>query len=135
MENILHINSKDNVVVALSDLAKGTEITVDGRCIILKDDIPAGHKIALCDFHTGDVVVKYGFPIGSLKEDRTEGSLINEKYIRTLLGEIKDYTYNPVEVPACKAEGMAYFKGYERNCRIPGNESSRPGRNGCCIAL
>ena len=31
MENILHINSKDNVVVALSDLAKGTEITVDGR--------------------------------------------------------------------------------------------------------
>ena len=114
MENILHINSKDNVVVALSDLAAGTEIVVDGRSITLKDDVPAGHKIALQDFHTGDVVVKYGFPIGSLKEDRAAGSLINEKYIRTLLGEIKDYTYNPAEVHSCKSEGMVYFKGYER---------------------
>ena len=113
MENILHINSKDNVVVALSDLAAGTEIVVDGRSITLKDDVPAGHKIALQDFHTGDVVVKYGFPIGSLKEDRAAGSLINEKYIRTLLGEIKDYTYNPAEVHSCKSEGMVYFKGYE----------------------
>lgn len=114
MENILHINSKDNVVVALSDLKAGTEIVVDGRSITLKDDVPAGHKIALQDFHTGDVVVKYGFPIGSLKEDRAAGSLINEKYIRTLLGEIKDYTYNPAEIHSCKSEGMVYFKGYER---------------------
>lgn len=114
MENILHINSKDNVVVALSDLAAGTEIVVDGRSITLKDDVPAGHKIALQDFHTGDVVVKYGFPIGSLKKDRAEGSLINEKYIRTLLGKIKDYTYTPAEIHSCKSEGMVYFKGYER---------------------
>ena len=110
MENILHINSKDNVVVALSDLKAGTEIAVDGRSITLKDDVPAGHKIALQDFHTGDVVVKYGFPIGSLKEDRAVGSLINEKYIRTLLGE----TYTPAEIHSCKSEGMLYFKGYER---------------------
>ena len=114
MENILHINSKDNVAVALSDLSAGTEIVVDDRSITLKDDVPAGHKIALQDFHTGDVVVKYGFPIGSLKEDRAAGSLINEKYIRTLLGEIKDYTYNPAEVPSFKSEGMVWFKGYER---------------------
>ena len=69
MENILHINSKDNVVVALSDLAAGTEIVVDGRSITLKDDVPAGHKIALQDFHPGPVVVTYVFPIGSHHED------------------------------------------------------------------
>lgn len=114
MENILRINSKDNVVVALSDLKCGTEITVDGHRITLKDDVPAGHKIALEDFQAGDVVVKYGFPVGSLKEDRTAGSLVNDKHVHTLLGEIKDYTYNPVEIQACKSEGMVYFKGYER---------------------
>lgn len=114
MENILKINALDNVAVALSDSKKGAVITVGGLTFVLKDDIPAGHKVALKDFKKDDVVIKYGFPIGAIKEDRKLGSLINEKYVRTLLGEIKDYKYNPTDTSVVKCDDVPVFKGYER---------------------
>lgn len=65
MEKFLHIHPADNVAVALADLQTGTVVSVDKVPVVLKEDIPAGHKIALADLKAGDVVVKYGFPIGA----------------------------------------------------------------------
>lgn len=45
--DILQINKLDNVAVALTDLTKGKIIQIDEHDIILKENIPAGHKIAL----------------------------------------------------------------------------------------
>lgn len=114
MEKFLHIHPTDNVVVALTDLRAGTTISVDNVTVVLKEDIPAGHKIALSELRVGDVVRKYGFPIGSLKADRPIGTLINEKYLKTLLGEIKDYAYTPVELPSLEGDENLSFRGYER---------------------
>lgn len=114
MEKFLHIHPADNVAVALADLQTGTVVSADGVAVVLKEDIPAGHKIALADLKVGDVVVKYGFPIGALKADRPAGTLINEKYLKTLLGEIKDYSYTPVEIPSMKGDKSLSFRGYER---------------------
>lgn len=114
MEKFLHIHPADNVAVALADLQTGTVVSVDGVAVVLKEDIPAGHKIALTDLKMGDVVIKYGFPIGALKADRPAGTLINEKYLKTLLGEIKDYSYTPVEIPSVEGNRKLSFRGYER---------------------
>lgn len=114
MEKFLHIHHSDNVAVALTDLQQGTSISVEGVTVVLKEDIPAGHKIALTDMKAGEVVKKYGFPIGALKADRLAGTVINEKYLKTLLGEIKEYRYTPVEVPHMEGEKNLFFHGYER---------------------
>lgn len=60
----IKIHTLDNVAVALADLAEGTEVTVDGQAVILRQAVSRGHKFALCDIAQGENVIKYGLPIG-----------------------------------------------------------------------
>ena len=64
----IKIHALDNVAVALADLAEGTEVTVDGQAITLRQAVTRGHKFALRDIAKGENVIKYGLPImpGSL---------------------------------------------------------------------
>ena len=43
----IKINPKDNVVVALHPIAKGTAVPVDGASVTAVEDIPQGHKMAI----------------------------------------------------------------------------------------
>ena len=45
----LKINPADNVAVAIMPLKAGETICVDDKEIVLKTDIPAGHKVTLKD--------------------------------------------------------------------------------------
>ena len=58
MKEFLKINIKDNVVVALKDIAKDTAIEVDGKTVLLKEDVKRGHKIALTDIKTDENIEK-----------------------------------------------------------------------------
>ena len=71
--NIIKINNRDNVAVAISPLLKGDVVTVDGDTFTVFSDIPAGHKVALCDIKKDESVIKYGYPIGAAKEDIKKG--------------------------------------------------------------
>ncbi len=51
--NLIKINEIDNVVVVLKS----------------ENNIPAGHKIALCDIKQGEKIIKYGNVIGIAKRD------------------------------------------------------------------
>ncbi len=85
------INEKDNVAVALENLKKGEII---GN-ITLLDDIPMGHKIALSDISKDEKVIKYGYPIGSTKEDIKKGRHIHTHNLKSDVAGKLDYTYNP----------------------------------------
>ena len=69
----IKINPADNVAVAIEPLQKGESIHIDGQNITLNDDVPAGHKILLSDLVEGENVIKYGYPIGHLKENHKQG--------------------------------------------------------------
>ena len=56
----LRISDEDNVVIALHDLAAGT--LVEG--MTLSTDVSLGHKIASRPISEGEMVVKFGYPIG-----------------------------------------------------------------------
>jgi len=62
------INTKDNVATALTTLARGIWIAVEihnrKESILLRSNIPEGHKFALQDMEEGDPVIKYGEEIG-----------------------------------------------------------------------
>ena len=110
----LKINSADNVAVAITALPAGEKLIVDGKEIILNEDIPAGHKFALKDFAEGENVIKYGYPIGHARTARKQGDWINENNIRTNLAGLLEYTYNPTEVKLDIPHKDLTFKGYRR---------------------
>ena len=110
----LKINPSDNVVVAIQPLQAGESIVIDGQCIDVLQDTPAGHKIMLTDLNAGEDVIKYGYPIGHTTEEVKKGQWVNENQIKTNLAGLLDYTYNPITVNLdIPNEGLT-FKGYRR---------------------
>jgi hypothetical protein len=62
--NVLKINEKDNVAIAMRDLKKGERVVVDGQELFdVREDIEAGHKVALSSIGAGEKVYRYGEPI------------------------------------------------------------------------
>ena len=113
MSNVIRIHDNDNVAVALSPIPAGEVITAGGITVAAVEDIPQGHKIALCDIAEGENVIKYGFPIGHTLADVKTGSHVHTHNMRTnLSGEI-EYTYDPDVKPLSPKE-PATFNGFLR---------------------
>ena len=115
MTEYIQINPSDNVAIALVDLPEGYIVKTNDRSITLKEDIPAGHKIALTDFRKDDIVIKYGFPIGHTVIEVTCGHLLNEKNIKTNLSGFDTYNYNPNFMQQKYDNENRTFMGYHRN--------------------
>ena len=64
MQKILRIDPKDNLIVALRDLAQGDIIENDGQRILLVTDVPAKHKFTREPVPVGGIVTLYGVPVG-----------------------------------------------------------------------
>lgn len=60
----LRLNEQDNVAVLLEDAQAGDWIEVEGQKVVLREDIPFGHKVALRSIAKGEAILKYGQPIG-----------------------------------------------------------------------
>ena len=109
----IKINPKDNVVVALHPIAKGTAVPVDNTTVTAIEDIPQGHKMAIAPIKNGENVIKYGFPIGHATADAVPGTWMHTHNIHTnLSGEI-EYSYHPNVHPLTPAAPDT-FMGYRR---------------------
>ena len=59
--NALKINEKDNVVIATRDIIKGAAVVINGeRLFKAKEDVAAGHKIAIEPIQPKEKVFRYG---------------------------------------------------------------------------
>ena len=114
MRTYIQINPADNVIVAVKDLQAGASLDINGKTIIVLQDIPAGHKVALQDFKEGDYIIKYGAPIGHARKAITAGSWVNEKNIKTNLKGLREYEFSPQPIPEQPSEKLLSFKGYRR---------------------
>lgn len=120
----IQINPSDNVAVAIEPLSKGTRVNINGDEIVLNNDVPAGHKFLLCDLNEGENVIKYGYPIGHMRESHKKGDFICDANIKTNLDGLLDYTYAPVDKDALTNPAYnewfatndlpSTFKGYRR---------------------
>jgi altronate hydrolase len=68
VSKILKIHPKDNVIVALQDLAKDEVVQYEGVDYILQEPIPAKHKFYMQDMNTGDEVFMYGVLVGKVQQ-------------------------------------------------------------------
>ncbi len=65
MRNAVRIDVADNVATVLRDVSERERIGWDeGSGLVACESIPEGHKVALVDIAEGQVVRKYGHPIG-----------------------------------------------------------------------
>lgn len=79
----LKIDDLDNVATIFADgLKAGMEVEVrdkKGRSetIVLRDDIPYGHKLALCNLQKDSLIMKYGECIGTAACDIKKGDYVH----------------------------------------------------------
>lgn len=109
----LKINCRDNVAVALEELKAGDCIDIDGAAVILKNDIPAGHKIALKSIEANESVIKYGYPIGTATRRIIAGEHIHSAELHSSLSGISQYAYTPALSPSAPLPAGT-FSGYIR---------------------
>ena len=57
MQEFIKINREDTVAVALKPLPKGSTVETDQNTVVLKEDIPQGHKFAVCQMPSNTAAV------------------------------------------------------------------------------
>lgn len=117
MQSFIKINEKDNVVVALQTIPAGTAVMVECShekiIVTARQEIPPGHKMALCHIPQGSEVIKYGYPIGSASASIEQGEWIHTHNIKTALGDVLEYAYEPASTEEVTAEDSV-FMGFNR---------------------
>jgi altronate hydrolase len=114
MNRTLHIAERDNVVVALAAIEAGAR--VDG--VTLAADVPAGHKIAIRPIGRGEIVLKYGYPIGVATADIAPGEHVHTHNLRSTLRD--DLNGGPRATPHARPRAVPTeappptFLGYRR---------------------
>ena len=105
----VRISELDNVAVTLCDMKEG-EVCEN---VTLQNDIPRGHKFALCDIQNGDNIIKYASPIGHASCDIKAGEHVHTHNVKSNLSGLLDYEYKP---EVCNTETVApkNFMGYRR---------------------
>lgn len=88
--HLLVHDKQDNVgVVVVEGLEAGTEmlcvVTEDNSDfrLVVNDDVPIGHKVALSDLNDGDTAIKYGQDIGRIVETVAQGSHVHTHNLKT----------------------------------------------------
>lgn len=110
MPDFIKIHPTDNVAVALKALPAGTEF--EGTTAL--QEIPQGHKMALCAIGEGQQVIKYGFSIGHATGPIAPGEWVHTHNMKTNLSGEEEYAYNPkIQFPEPKMPNT--FMGYRRN--------------------
>jgi altronate hydrolase len=114
-KTFLQINGVDNLLVALQNLKKGTEIIHNGNSIILQDDIDAKHKFTTETIPMNGEAIMYGVLVGIAKQVIPKGGLVHTFNLhhasQEFKGKIKEYQWSPPNVDKWKDKT---FNGYHR---------------------
>ncbi len=87
----IRLDPNDNVVVARANVAAGTHVPSEG--VTTREEIPAGHKIAVRALRKGDPILKYNTVIGFASEDVPTGTRVHSHNI-SFGDKLKDYRYS-----------------------------------------
>lgn len=111
----VQIDPRDNVIVAITALDKGTVTDIAGKQIILKEDIKQKHKYTLKDFEVGDEIYMYGVLIGKATKPILEGCAITTDNVKHASAEFQDtkeqYQWTAPDISNFKGRT---FNGYHR---------------------
>lgn len=108
---IIRLHADDNVAIARCDLSKGSMLD----SLVVKEDIPTMHKIALADLAVGDPIVKYSQVIGVASRPILAGQHVHDHNCSAeKLRTEYEYCTAASPTPYVPAEERATFRGFRR---------------------
>jgi altronate hydrolase len=112
---VVKMHPKDNVLVALTDLVKGENISFNEESFLLQDTIKAKHKFYTTNLTAGEEVIMYGVLVGKAQHTIAKGSLMTTENIKHAADP---YTYRSVDfkwqAPDISEYQHKTFNGYKR---------------------
>jgi galactarate dehydratase len=108
----IRIHAADNVAIVANDGGLKTGATfADG--LVLVDNVPQGHKVALADLAEGDAIVRYNVVIGYAQKALARGSWVHERVMRMPTApELEGLPIATVKPPAMPPLEGYTFQGY-----------------------
>jgi altronate hydrolase len=114
--NVLQLDPRDNVLIALTDLKAGERLEFAGQAYSLLKNVPAKHKFALQDFGVGDDVTMYGVLVGRAVKPIAAGELLTTSNIQHLAAPFREqsveFRWSPPDVARWRHQT---FLGYRRS--------------------
>jgi altronate dehydratase small subunit len=80
------IHRYDNVAVALVDMPALARVSLGEIHLVLVQDVPFGHKLALMDIKKGSPILKYGEQIGLATRDIGAGEHVHVHNVESTRG-------------------------------------------------
>ncbi|WP_067901727.1 UxaA family hydrolase [Nocardia vaccinii] len=74
---LLVLDARDNIAIAITDLHVGGVATVGDRTLTVRDNVSRGHKVALVPIRTGADVIRYGETVGVASADIEVGDHVH----------------------------------------------------------
>lgn len=112
--SVIHLHSLDNIGVARVPLSAGQRLVVDGVSVLVRDAVPAGHKVALRVVAPGENIVRYGQVMGRARVTIEPGSHVHTHNVSF---EELSFAYQfPTEerVASSLPKNIPAFLGYQR---------------------
>ncbi|WP_305951757.1 galactarate dehydratase [Emticicia oligotrophica] len=114
MQNIvIKTTPNDNVAIVANPTGlKRGAIVLDG--VVLEEDIPMGHKVALKSFDKGEKIIRYGQVIGFANKIIEKGSWVNESNINMPQPpRLEDISYIQPTISQTEPLNDFTFQGYK----------------------
>ena len=116
MHNVLQLDPRDNVLIALTDLQRGETVEHSGKQYTLVAGVPAKHKFATEDLPTGASVTMYGVLVGKILRPVRRGELLTTANVHHEAAEyherVGEYHWNAPNTSRWK---QGKFMGYRRS--------------------
>jgi altronate hydrolase len=114
--SVLQLDSRDNVLIALTDLKAGDRIDFGGHVYTLPKDVPAKHKFATRSLAPSADVVMYGVLVGRAVKPIAAGELLTVGNIQHQAApfqeETGEFRWTP---PSVSHRQQQTFLGYRRS--------------------
>jgi altronate hydrolase len=115
-KQVLQLDPRDNVLIALTDLKQGQTVEHEGSAYALVSSIPAKHKFAMQDLAVGNDVFMYGVLVGKASKPVKRGELLTVGNLHHQAAAFheksEEYRWTPPDVSAWT---QRRFMGYHRS--------------------
>jgi altronate hydrolase len=114
-DRVLQLDSRDNVLVALTDLKQGEQVELLDKSYTLVSAVPAKHKFATQDLPAGADVIMYGVLVAKTAKSNSQGQALTTSNVHHQASDFHEqssvYGWDPPDVSRWRGRT---FLGYQR---------------------
>jgi len=114
-QTVLKVHPDDNVLVALTNLARDERVVFEGQEYSIQEPVKAKHKFATVDLAAGDSIIMYGVLVGKAQQAIPRGGLLSTGNVKHAANDftVGERRTDWVKPDVSKFAGRT-FKGYHR---------------------